>query len=212
MKAVEDLRRRHPVPQPKNESFVTEFGAAAAVDDPSRRLDLSGIIDRHVPKLWSGASVGACPVTVTLNRFLAPRGKARLAEWFQTTVLLRLWDIEARQLTSQRFWDNMERVSEKAIAAIEAEVVGRVVEDFGLDLSRLLFDATSHFTFIDTLNEKPTLAKRDHSREGRASLRLVGLALLVSADGQIPPPRCRRRTHLPLSLQQAYLPSSRRRP
>jgi len=163
--------------------YVTEFGAAAALYDLSRRLDLSGIIDRHVPKQGSGASVGTYLLTAILNRCLAPRSKARIAEWFQTTVLRRLLDIEARQLTSQRFWDNMERVSEEAMAAIEAEVVGRAVEDFGLDLSRVLFDATNYFTFIDTFNEKSTLAQRGHSKEGRASLRIVGLALLVSADG-----------------------------
>jgi transposase len=186
VKAVEDRQKGHPIPQPEDESLVTEFGAAAALYDLSRRLDLSGIIDRHVPKQGSGASVGTYLVTAILNRCLAPRSKARIAEWFQTTVLRRLLDIEARQLTSQRFWDNMERVSEEAIAAIEAEVVGRAVEDFGLDLSRVLFDATNYFTFIDTFNEKSTLAQRGHSKEGRASLRIVGLALLVSADGEVP--------------------------
>ena len=184
--AVDDRRRGRPVPQPEDESLVTEFGAAAALYDLSRRLGLLDIIDRHVPKRGSGPSVGTYLLAATLNRCLAPRSKARLAEWFETTVLRRLLDVEARQLTSQRFWDNMDRVSPDAIAAMEAEIVGRAVEDFGLDLSHLLFDATNYFTFIDTFNEKATLAQRGHSKEGRASLRLVGLALLVSADGHVP--------------------------
>lgn len=186
VEAVEDRRRGLPIPQPSDESLVTEFGATAALYDLSRRLDLAGIIDRHVPKRGRGPSVGTYLVTATLNRCLAPASKAKIGKWFETTVLRRLVDVEARQLTSQRFWDNMERVSEEAICAIEAEVVGRAVDDFGLDLSRLLFDATNYFTFIDTFNEKSMLAQRGHSKEGRASLRIVGLALLVSADGQVP--------------------------
>ena len=101
-------------------------------------------------------------------------------------MLRRLLDIESRQLTSQRFWDNMNRVSEDAMVAIEEDVTRRVVEDFDLDLSCLLFDATNFFTFIDTFNEKSKLAQRGKSKEGRASLRVVGLALLVSADGHVP--------------------------
>src|SRR3990172_4749115 len=184
--ALDERRAGRLIPQAENESLVTEFGAVAALYDLSRRLDLGALIDRHVPKRGSGPSVGTYLLAATLNRCLAPRSKARVAEWFDQTVLRRLLDIESRQLTSQRFWDNMERVSEDAIAAIEAELARRVVEAFDVDLSRVLFDATNYFTFIDTFNERSTLAQRGHSKEGRASLRLVGLALLVSADGHVP--------------------------
>jgi transposase len=184
--AVDARRHGRPIPQTECESVVTEFGAAAALYDLSGRLDLAGIIDRHVPKRGSGASVGTYLVAATLNRCLAPCSKARLGEWFEATVLRRLLDIEPRQLTSQRFWNHMDRVSPEAIAAIEEELACRVVAEFDLDLSRVLFDATNYFTFIDTFNEKSTLAQRGHSKQERASLRLVGLALLVSADGHVP--------------------------
>ncbi|MCP4822992.1 MAG: hypothetical protein GY892_02635, partial [Shimia sp.] len=42
------------------------------------------------------------------------------------------------------------------------------------------------FTFIDTFNERNTLAQRGKSKEGRKALRIVGLALLVAADGHMP--------------------------
>jgi len=184
--ALDERREGRPIPQAENESLVTEFGAAVALYDLSHRLDLVTLIDRHVPKRGSGPSVGTYLLAATLNRCLAPRSKARVAEWLDQTVLRRLLDIKSKQLTSQRFWDNMERVSEDAIAAIESELARRVVEAFDVDLSRVLFDATNYFTFIDTFNERSTLAQRGHSKEGRASLRLVGLALLVSADGHVP--------------------------
>ena len=185
VRAVEERREGRPIPQAEDQSLVTDFGAAAALYDLSRRLDVVGIVDRHAPKRGSGPSVGTYLLVAILNRCLAPRSKARVAEWFDQTVLRRLVDVGARQLTSQRFWDNMDRVSESTIAAIEADLARRVVEDFDVDLCRVLFDATNFFTFIDTFNEKSELAKRGKGKEGRA-LRLVGLALLVSADGHLP--------------------------
>lgn len=185
--AVEEKRTgRRTIPQPERESLLTELGASAALYDLSRRLDIVGTIDRHVPKRGTGPSVGNYLLAATLNRCIAPKSKAKVGDWFATTVLRRLLDIEPGQLTSQRFWDNMDRVSKEAIAAIEAELTQRLVAEFRLDLSRLLFDATNFFTFIDTFNEKSTLAQRGHSKEGRASLRLVGLALLVTADAHVP--------------------------
>jgi transposase len=186
--SVEERRSaaRPAIPQPERESMVTDLGAAAALYDLSRRLDLAGIIDRHVPKRGRGISVGTYLLAATLNRCIAPRSKAKVGAWLATTVLRRLLDVEPARLTSQRFWDQMDRVSPEAMAAIEAELAERLVTDFNVDLSRVLFDATNFFTFIDTFNERSTLAQRGHSKEGRASLRLVGLALLVTADGHLP--------------------------
>lgn len=185
--AVEEKRTgRGTIPQPERESLLTELGASAALYDLSQRVDLVGTIDRHVPKRGGGPSVGTYLLVATLNRCIAPKSKARIGSWFETTVLRRLLPIAPAQLTSQRFWDNMDRVSTEAIAAIEAEVAQHVVAEFQLDLSRLLFDGTNFFTFIDTFNDKSTLAQRGKSKQERASLRLVGLALLVSADGHVP--------------------------
>lgn len=167
-------------------AVVTEFGAVSALYDLAERLQLAALIDRHVPKRGNGPSVGTYLLVAILNRCVTPCSKAGIAEWFQDTALRRLIAVEARQLSSQRFWDNMDRVSRTAIAAIERDVVARMVEMFAIDLSQVLFDATNFFTFIDTFNEKNTLAQRGKSKEGRRALRIIGLALLVSADGHVP--------------------------
>ena len=121
-----------------------------------------------------------------INRCVMPLSKARMGKWFEGTVLRRFIDIKTAQLTSQRFWDNMDRVSPEAICAIENEITTRMVRKFNLDLSRLLFDATNFFTFIDTFNERSTLAQRGKCKQERASLRIVGLAMLVTADFHVP--------------------------
>jgi transposase len=176
---------RH-LPQPEREGFVTDLGAVAALYDLSARLGLVSLIDRHVPKRGTGPSVGTYLLVATINRCVAPGSKAKVGPWFDKTVLRRLVDIESRQLTSQRYWDNMDRVSPAVIERIEADLTTHLVQEFHLDLERLLFDATNFFTFIDTFNARSTLAQRGKSKEGRASLRIVGLALLVTADFHVP--------------------------
>jgi transposase len=173
------------VPKPK-EAVIVEFGAVAALYDLAKRLHLTEHINRHVPKQGKGPTVGDYLLVAILNRCVAPCSKAGIAKWFQGTVLRRLMDIDSRQLSSQRFWENMNRVSRQAIESIERDVTVQMVRDFGIDLKRVLFDGTNFFTFIDTFNERSSLAQRGKSKEGRRALRIVGLALLVSADFHVP--------------------------
>src|SRR6266498_2337415 len=181
-----DLVRRLAGPAPHN-AVIREFGASAACVDIARQLDIVGIIDRHAPKRSSrGPSVGQYLFIAALNRCLAPRSKTRLGAWYQQTVLPRLLGVRASQLTSQRFWDNMSRIDEHAIGRIERDLAQTAVARFGLDLRCLLFDATNFFTFVDSFNGRAVLPQRGHSKEGRANLRIVGLALLVTADGDVP--------------------------
>ena len=53
-----------------------------------------------------------------------------------------------------------------------------MIEDFDLDLR--VYDA------IDTFNARSTLAQRGKSKEGRRSLRILGLALMVTGDFEVP--------------------------
>jgi transposase len=177
-------RLANPAPQ---KAVVRVFGASAACLDLAQQLDLAATVDRHVAKQGaSGPSVGQYLLVAVLNRCIAPRSKARIGAWYETTVLPRLVRLRAAQLTSQRFWDNMDRLDNKAIGQIEDDLSAAAVARFGLDLRCLLFDATNFFTFIDSFNTRAKLPQRGHSKQGRANLRLLGLALLVTADGDVP--------------------------
>ncbi|MBU1948383.1 MAG: hypothetical protein KJ970_01205 [Candidatus Eisenbacteria bacterium] len=59
-------------------------------------------------------------------------------------------------------------------------------EEYDLDVRCLFYDATNFFTFIDTFNSRSTLAQCGKSKEGRSSLRILGLALLVTGDFEVP--------------------------
>jgi hypothetical protein len=96
--------------------------------------------------------------------------------------------------TDARIWDNMSRIDEASLQRIESDLSRTAVSRFELDLHFLLFDCTNFFTFIDSFNDRCEMAQRGKSKEGRANLRIVGLALLVTAA---PLPLCSTRRSIP---------------
>jgi hypothetical protein len=90
-------------------------------------------------------------------------------------------DIGTKQLSSQRFWEIMDRLSYEAIVSFERDITVQMVRDFGIDLRQILFDGTNFLTFIDTFNDRFTLAQRGKNKEGRKALRIVKLALMLSS-------------------------------
>lgn len=184
--SAESIRDRLLSPQPA-EVAVHEFGGSAATFSMAQALEVVATIDRHVPKRGQqGPSVGQYLLLAALNRCLAPTSKSAIAHWYGKTALRWLLPFTPQQLTSQRFWDNMERVSAQQIAAIEQDLAHTAVSRFGLDQRCLVFDATNFFTFLDSFNLRSKLPQRGHSKEGRDNLRLLGLALLVTTDGEVP--------------------------
>jgi len=173
-------------PEKPHEAVLFEAGGVAALWRIAQRLDLLRVIEAAVPKREQGPSVGHYVVLAALNRALAPCSKLAIGEWYEQTVLRRLWRFEKAAFTSPRFWDHMSMISEKAIEAIQAALVPRIRQEFGLDAEVLLYDTTNFFTFLSTANDRCTLAQRGHSKAKRHDLRQVGLALLVTRDFQIP--------------------------
>lgn len=184
--SAESIRERLLCPKP-SQVALQEFGGSAAAFAIAQTLDVVATIDRHVPKRGhQGPSVGEYLLLAALNRCVAPTSKTQIGSWYAKTVLRRLLPLTPSQLTSQRFWDNMERVSAEQIAAIEQDLAQTAVSRFGLDLRCLLFDATNFFTFLDSFNLRAKLPQRGHAKQGHDNLRLLGLAVLATADGEVP--------------------------
>lgn len=180
-------RLKNPALGAPQRAVLREFGASQACFNIATRLNVVDVIDRHVPKRKDeGLSVGQYMLLAALNRCIAPASKTKMASWHKGSVLSRLIPATEAQLTSQRFWDNMDRVGQQEILAIERDLSKNAVQEFGLDLRCLLFDATNFFTFVDSFNDRNEIAQRGKSKEGRTNLRLVGLALLVTTDGDVP--------------------------
>ena len=172
-------------PEPK-EAVLFEAGGVAALLRIAQRLHLVDVINKEAPKRTQGPTVGHYVLLAALNRALEPVSKLAIGDWYDETVLKRLWRFDKAAFSSQRFWDHMTMVSDEAIETIQKDLVMRVRKEFGLDSDVLLYDTTNFFTFLATTNDRSSLAKRGHNKAKRHDLRQVGLALLVTKAFQIP--------------------------
>jgi transposase len=186
---AEDIEQRlTETADPKSVSSRS-FGAVAAALRLCRELAVAEAIDRALGVSGSrrrGLSVGEMIMLAAINRACKPRSKRQLGDWHARTALSRLLPAERRALSSQRFWDAMDVVSDQAIAAAETEIVKRAIERYGIELRPLIYDATNFATFIDSANARNTIAQRGHPKGGRRDLRLIGLALCVALDSNFP--------------------------
>ena len=174
--------------RPKVEEIsIREFGGSVAAYSIAEALDIVATVDRHVPKRGhQGPSVGQFLLLAALNRCVAPQSQSQIGAWYEKTALARILPLAADQLTSQQFWDKTEQLSSEQIAAIEQELAQNAVTRFGLDLNCLLFDATNFFTFLDSFNQRAKLPERGDAQQGQDDLRLPGLAVLATTDGNVP--------------------------
>lgn len=164
------------------------FGDVAAVWSVLERLDLAGVVDDVVgPRRGdAAASVGTYMALAVANRVVAPCSKLAFADWWATTAGSRWVRVPAAALDHRRFWDAMNALSAEQLVECERRLAAAMVEVFDLDLAGLVLDMTNFATFVDSANERNTIAQRGHAKQGRVDLRLVGLGLVVTADGGVP--------------------------
>jgi transposase len=164
------------------------FGDLAAAWQVLRRLQVARVVDEQVGsrRADAAASVGTYLALAALNRVVAPRSKLAFAGWWQSTAGDRLVRLPAAALDHRRFWDAMDALPVKALRAAERAIAARMVEVFDLDLAGLVLDMTNFATFVDSANQRNAIAQRGHAKQKRLDLRLVGLGLVVTADGGVP--------------------------
>lgn len=164
------------------------FGDVAAVWSVLDRLDLAGIVDDVVGarRADAGASVGTYIALAVANRVVAPCSKLAFADWWATTAGSRWVRVSAAALDHRRFWDAMDALTAEQLVECERRLAAAMVTEFDLDLTGLVLDMTNFATFVDSANERNTIAQRGHAKQGRVDLRLVGLGLVVTADGGVP--------------------------
>lgn len=164
------------------------FGDLAAAWQVLQRLQVVQVIDVQVGsrRADAAASVGTYLALAACNRVVAPRSKLAFAGWWQTTAGDRLVKLPAAALDHRRFWDAMDTLQVRALRTAERAIAARMVEVFDLDLAGLVLDMTNFATFVDSANQRNTIAQRGHAKQKRLDLRLVGVGLVVTADGGVP--------------------------
>jgi transposase len=164
------------------------FGAVAAGWAVLTRLRVVEIVDEVVGprRVDAGASVGTYLALAALNRLVDPCSRRSLADWWAASAADRFTGIRAGVLDHRRFWDATRTITTAHLAEIERRVVAAMIATFGLDISAVALDMTNFATYIDSGNDKASLAQRGKAKQKRADLRLVGLGLVVTRDGGIP--------------------------
>jgi transposase len=163
------------------------FGDVAAVWSVLSDLDVVGLVDDVVARhAHAGASVGTYVALATLNRLVDPCSKRAFADWWATTSGPRWVKLDEAALDHRRFWDAMDLLGQADLTAIETQVYGGMIDRYGLDLAGVALDMTNFATYIDSTNDRASIAQRGKAKQKRVDLRLVGLALVVTRDGGIP--------------------------
>lgn len=166
---------------------VEEFGALWAANEMDRGIDLVSVVDGIIPraKLEKGPTVGEYFLYCVLNRMVDSRSKNRLAEWYRRTAIQQVRPVAIEELTSERYWEKWDRVSEAALEKIGRRFFERVWALESVKADCILFDTTNTYTFMASDTESD-LAMRGHNKAGRHQLRQVGLGLLVARDSRLP--------------------------
>lgn len=166
---------------------VFEFGLPTAVWMEAQRQEVTRHVVGLCPKRSQGLSVGEYLTVAAVNRAVEPVSKRAMWDWFSQTTLRRfLPGADQAALASQRFWDHMEAIPEAAAAAVWRNLITGVLERERIDLSRLCYDGTNFYTFIDTFNARCSLARRGKNKQGRSNLRQISYALFCTRDGHVP--------------------------
>ena len=164
-------------------------GSVWVMLDIAQELKVVGAINKHIKnkRLRDGFTVGGSLVLAALGRICQPTSKRNWYEgWARHSSLSYLLRRSLSRLDSQHFWDQMDALPLEAIPLIEEEIVTKLIDTEKITLDTLLCDTTNFFTYIDSTNEKCTIAQRGKNKQKRMDLRQFGLLLLVTRKDQIP--------------------------
>jgi transposase len=162
-----------------------DFGAVTLLYDLAKRLNLAESIDSCIHKRTQGPSVSMYILIEAINRAVAPSSTQGLQKWYTSTHLPCLTGIKSSAFTPQNFWNNTSKILKTDIESMENLILSTMLHNYNIDTSRLIYDATNFFTFIDTMQDC-NLPQRGHSKEKRNDLRIVSMSLMVSPDFAIP--------------------------
>lgn len=174
-------------PQEMTSLRVEEFGALWVALEIDREIDLCSIVNAVVPRgeREEGPSVGDYFLYCVLNRMVESVSKNRLASWYKGTAIQQLRAVDLDELTSQRYWEKWDRVSEAALKEISTMFFERVWKREHPTSDCLLFDTTNYYTFMSSHTDSD-LSRRGKNKAGRHHLRQIGLGLLVARDTKLP--------------------------
>jgi len=172
---------------PPEYAVVLDWGLPQALWHEAQQAQVVQHVDQLCPKRAQGLSPGDYLRLAAINRACEPVSKQAMWDWVSQTTLPRVWpEASAAQLTSQHFWDHMDRIDGPTAQAIWQQLLDAVLQREQIPLSQVCYDGTNFYTFIDTFNLRCQVAKRGKNKQGRGNLRQVSYALFCTTDGHLP--------------------------
>ena len=154
------------------------FGRPAALLLAAERLNLIDIIDRNVEKRdVKGLTVGQYAILLITARTEGTLSRNQVERWFNNSVLQFIL-FPQYSLSCKNLINQMNRLDEGAIEAIERDLAARLIE-LGISPSKLIFDTTNRYSHVEHGEE---LFQKGNSKQKRFSKNIVGLALTVNED------------------------------
>jgi len=168
-------------------ALVLDWGLPQALWQEAQRAQVTQHVDQLCPKRAQGLSTGDYIRLAAINRACQPVSKQAMWDWLRQTALPCVWPAaSAAPLTSQHFWDHMDRIDSPKAQAIWQQLLDAVLQREQIPLSQVCYDGTNFYTFIDTFNLRCQVAKRGKNKQGRCNLRQVSYALFCTTDGHLP--------------------------
>jgi len=166
---------------------VEEYGALWLAQQMDREIDLVGIIDSVIPAgaREKGPTIGEYFLYCVWNRMIEAVSKRKLADWYRRTAIQQIRPVDLEELTSARYWEKWDRVSEQTLEEISRRFFSRIWEVEKPTADCLLFDTTNYYTYMGAQTDSD-LAVRGKSKAGKHHLRQVGLGLLVARESRLP--------------------------
>jgi transposase len=166
---------------------VEEFGALWLAQQMDQDIELAGIVDNIVPRAAreTGPTIGEYFLYCVWNRMVKAVSKNKISRWYGRTAVQQIRPVDIGELTSERYWEKWDRVSEKALQKIAHTFFKRIWQLESPNADCLLFDTTNYYTFLAS-DTQSDLARRGKSKDGRHHLRQIGLGLLVARDSRLP--------------------------
>jgi transposase len=166
---------------------VEEFGSIWLAHQIDKEVDLRSLIDGIVPPAQreTGPSIGEYFLYCVLNRMVKAVSKNKHASWYRSTAIRHIRPVDIDELTSKRYWEKWDRVSEEDLRRIAGAFFERVWRVESPSADCLLFDTTNYYTYMAGHTESD-LAMRGKNKAGKHHLRQIGLGLLVARASRLP--------------------------
>lgn len=170
------------VGQTIHHTHTLQLGALPLLYPLLEQLGLRDLVNQLCPS-EAEVDVGRIVVLLVLNRLLAPQPLCWVSRWLGQSVLSRGLDLPVQQVYDTRLGRALDTIHPQ-LGEIWAQLVGRAIRQWNLDLSVLHWDITS-FYFQGAYTDSE-LIRYGYTRDHQPETKQINLQADVTHQSQVP--------------------------